>query len=219
MKSTCLLLSSLLLAACGGSAIAEPSSKLAWTPENLALVKSGDVAKGKQIAETCAACHAAGPQPAGSAFPYLQGQLATYLYKQLRDYKDGSRPNSVMAGITAGLSDQDMADVAAWYSQQPIPSGTKTQLTQEIAEQLVEGGDGKRILPPCESCHEPDGKGQKIDVPALAGQNAAYTEQTLLDYKSGVRHNDLYGRMRTITQQLSNEEIKELARYYSGLAH
>jgi cytochrome c553 len=217
MKTTSCLLGGLLLAAFGGSVLAEPSSKLAWTPENLALVKGGDAAKGKQIAESCTACHAAGPPPEGSAYPYLHGQLATYLYKQLKDYKDGSRNNAVMTGMVAGLSDQDMADVSVWYSRQPIPAGRKTLLPQETAEQLVEHGDGRRILPPCESCHEPDGRGQRIDVPALAGQSAAYTEQTLLDYKSGARHNDLYGRMRTLTQQLSNEEIKDLARYYSGL--
>jgi cytochrome c553 len=217
MKRRSYVLSALLLAAFGGSVLAEPSSKLAWTPENLALVKGGDAAKGKQLAESCAACHVAGPQPEGSVYPYLQGQLATYLFKQLRDYKDGSRDNALMKGMVAGLSDKDMADVAAWYSQQPIPAGAKTLLPQETAEQLVDHGDGRRILPPCKSCHEPDGRGQRIDVPALAGQNAAYTEQTLLDYKSGARHNDLYGRMRTLTQQLSAEEIKALARYYSGL--
>jgi cytochrome c553 len=219
MKRRSYVLSALLLAACGGPALAGPSSKLAWTPENLTLVKNGDPAKGKQLAETCGACHAAGPQPEGSVFPYLQGQLATYLFKQLWDYKDGSRDNPAMTGIAGGLSDQDMADLAAWYSRQPIPAGAKNLLIQEMAEQLVERGDGRRILPPCQSCHEPDGKGQKIDVPALAGQNAAYTEQTLLDYKSGARHNDLYGRMRSITQQLSDEEIKALARHYSGLGH
>jgi cytochrome c553 len=216
MKKT-YLFGGILLAAFSGRILAEPSSKVAWTAETLALVKNADAAKGKQIAESCAACHTGGPQPAGSQFPYLHGQLATYLYKQLRDYKDGTRRSDIMAGIAAGLSDRDMADVSAWYGTQKIPAGAKAEAAAESAESLVESGDGRRILPPCESCHEPNGKGQKIDVPALAGQNAAYTEQTLRDYKSGARHNDLYGRMRTITQQLSDEEIRQLARYYQGL--
>ena len=87
----------------------------------------------------------------------------------------------------------------------------------EAAEVLVKEGDSRRILPPCTACHEASGTGQKIDVPAIAGQNAAYLEQTLLDYKSGARKNDLYARMRDITRQLSEEEIKEVARYYAGL--
>jgi cytochrome c553 len=207
----------LLLVAASAAAGAEPSSKLAWTAENLARVHQGDATKGKQVAEGCLSCHALGTQPEGSNFPALQGQLATYLYKQLQDYKDGSRANDIMTAIAKSLSDADMADVAAYYAAQEPPHGTKTLLVSEKGENLVERGDSKRILPPCEVCHEPNGRGQRLDVPAVAGQNAAYLEQTLLDYKSGARHNDLYGRMRSISQQLSAEEIKELARYYSGM--
>lgn len=217
MNKKTYLIGGLALALFGGAALAEPSSKVAWIPETLALVKSGDANKGKQLTETCAACHGTGPQPTGSDFPYLQGQLAAYLYKQLSDYKSGARANAVMGGLAAGLSDKDMADIAAWYSQQAIPAGKEEKGATDSAETLVKNGDGKRILPPCQVCHEPGGQGQKIDVPALAGQNAVYTEQTLKDYKSGARKNDLYGRMRTLTQQLSDEEIKQLARYYSGL--
>lgn len=205
-------LATLLMAVSVGAAWAEPSSKVAWTPEQLAALKRGDAAKGKVIAETCAACHANGGQ-----FPYLDGQLAPYLYKQLQDYKDGSRDNPVMTGLVAGLSAEDMAHVAAHYSQQALPPAPKTEPASEAAEVLVEMGDSRRILPPCAACHEASGKGQKIDVPAIAGQNAAYLEQTLLDYKSGARYNDLYGRMRSITQQLNEDEIRQLARYYAGL--
>jgi len=205
------LLAALLIAATAGTAWAEPSSKLAWTPETLAALKRGDAAKGKTIAESCASCHANGGQ-----FPYLDGQLAPYLYKQLHDYKDGSRQNPIMAGLAAGLTAEDMAHVAVYYSQQAIPVPTQSEPPTEAAEQLVEAGDNGRILPPCAVCHEANGRGQKIDVPAIAGQNAAYLEQTLLDYKSGARHNDLYGRMRTITEELSEAEIKQLARYYAN---
>jgi cytochrome c553 len=205
------LLASLLIAATVSTAWAEPSSKLAWTPETLAALKRADAAKGKTIAESCASCHANGGQ-----FPYLDGQLAPYLYKQLHDYKDGSRQNPIMAGLVAGLSYDDMSAVSVYYSQQAIPAAPQSEPPTEIAELLVEDGDNGRILPPCAVCHEASGRGQKIDVPAIASQNAAYLEQTLLDYKSGARHNDLYGRMRTITQELSDTEIKQLARYYAG---
>lgn len=207
-----------LLLAFSAAVAADPSSRLAWTPESLGLVKSGDPAKGKQKAESCAACHTSGPQPAGSGTPYLQGQLASYLYKQLLDYKDGTRDNAVMTGMVSGLSDRDMADIAAYYSglERPAAAGVEAE---ESAVELVTGGDSGRILPPCQVCHEPGGQGQKIDVPALAGQNAEYTRQTLLDYRSGARHNDLYGRMRSLSQQLSDREIEQLARYYAGLGH
>ena len=206
------LLAGVALALTFNLAQAEPSSRLAWTPETLAELKKGDANKGKTIAESCASCHANGGQ-----FPYLNGQLAPYLYKQLFDYKDGSRANPIMTGLVTGLSPQDMADVAVYYSQLDIPPPPKEEKASEAAEVLVKEGDSRRILPPCAACHEASGTGQKIDVPAIAGQNAAYLEQTLLDYKSGARKNDLYGRMRDITRQLSEDEIKEVARYYAGL--
>lgn len=203
------------LAAFGGLACAGPSSQVAWTLDTLHKVEKGDAAKGKQIAQTCESCHAPTPQNAASPSPTLHGQLATYLYKQLKDYKDGSRDNPVMSGMVQSLSDQDMADVAAYYSQEKAPEWRDASAT-DAAEHLVDKGDGKRILPPCKACHESDGRGQKQDIPALAGQKANYLEETLLAYKSGARHNDLYSRMRSISQQLSDEEIKQLARYYAG---
>ena len=211
MKSLIWLIA-LLFAAMANMVSAEPSSKVAWTPETLDALKRGDAEKGKTMAQTCASCHANSGQ-----FPYLDGQLAPYLYKQLHDYKDGSRGNPVMTGLAAGLSEADMASLAIHYSRQALPPAPKAESASDAAVTLVKEGDSRRILPPCAVCHESGGQGQRIDVPAIAGQNAAYLEQTLLDYKSGARHNDLYGRMRDITQQLNEEEIKQLARYYAGL--
>jgi cytochrome c553 len=232
----------LVLAAFSGQSSAEPSSQVAWTLETLQRVKNADPGKGREIARSCESCHAATPKNAESqdfrrreqpstnttnvskevrdykddTRPNLRGQLSTYLYKQLRDYKDGTRPHAIMTAFAAGLSDQDMADVAAFYSREAGPEWRKADAVPEDVEQLVERGDGKRILPSCAACHEPGGQGQKIDVPALAGQKAAYLGQTLRDYQAGIRRNDLYGRMRSITQQLSDEEINQLARYYAG---
>lgn len=205
--------------------LAEPSSRLAWTPETLAFVKHGNGEKGKQIAESCSSCHA--PTQEGSTFPRLEGQLATYLYKQLQDYKHGQRDNSIMKNLVTGLTDQDMADVAMWYSQHipPDPPSTSNSSApkeaewQDKAERLVERGDSERIIPPCLSCHGTNGEGQRVDIPALSRQNPAYLEQTLLDYKTGVRHNDTYGRMRSIAHSLDTEEIKALAHYYFQMKH
>jgi cytochrome c553 len=207
----------MIAAALGGTAGAEPSSKVAWTPETLKFVNSGNAEKGRKIAESCEACHAATPSNAGSEFPYLHGQTATYLYKQLQDYKNGSRANDIMGGIAAGLSDQDMADVAAWYGRQPVPAPGSPETVSDAALDLAESGDGRRILPPCSACHGGDGEGKTIDNPALAGQKALYLENTLLAFQSGTRHNDLYQRMHLIAQQLSKEEIRQLARYYATM--
>ena len=150
-------------------------------------------------------------------FPSLAGQTANYTYKQLRDYADGKRENPMMSSIAAGLSEQDSADLAAWFQSLPTAQNKGSQEDLSKAISLVDKGNGKKILPPCFVCHESSGKGQKMDTPALAGQQAEYTEATLLEYKNGTRHNDLYSRMRVIAKQLSDAEIKQLAKYYQQL--
>ena len=205
---------------------AEPSSQIAWTPELLNLVKKGNADKGKVLAESCKSCH--GDKGQGMkeetrddevlpAIPALAGQVATYTYKQLRDYLSGSRSHVQMTGVAKGLSEQDAADLAVWFSSLPRAENKSGSEKLARAEKMIEQGDGKRILPPCFVCHGSKGQGEKQDIPALAGQQANYFTRTLLDYKIGQRHNDVYSRMRLIAQQLSEDEIKELAQYYQQL--
>lgn len=205
---------------------AKPSSQIAWTPELLNLVKKGNADKGKVLAESCKSCH--GDKGQGMkeetrddevlpAIPALAGQVATYTYKQLRDYLSGSRSHVQMTGVAKGLTEQDAADLAVWFSSLPRAENKSGSEKLARAEKMVEQGDGKRILPPCFVCHGSKGQGEKQDIPALAGQQANYFTRTLLDYKIGQRHNDVYSRMRLIAQQLSEDEIKELALYYQQL--
>ena len=202
---------------------AEPSSQIAWTPELLNLVKKGNADKGKALAESCKSCH--GDKGQGlkeetrddeiiPAIPALAGQVATYTYKQLRDYYSGSRSHVQMTGVAKGLTEQDAADLAVWFSTLPRAENKAGSEKLARAEKMVEQGDGKRILPPCFVCHGSKGQGEKQDIPALAGQQANYFTRTLLEYKNGQRHNDVYSRMRLIAQQLSEDEIKDLALYY-----
>ena len=80
---------------------------------------AGDAAAGKQKSQACAACHGAdGNAPTGPDFPRLAGQHYDYLLKALRDYKSGARKNPIMGGQVGGLSTQDMADLAAYFSSQ-----------------------------------------------------------------------------------------------------
>jgi cytochrome c553 len=205
---------------------AEPASSVAWTPETLNLVKGGNLDKGKTLAESCKSCH--GDQGQGMkeetrdgetlpSIPALAGQLATYTYKQLRDYAGGSRVHDQMTGIAKELSEQNAADLAVWFASLPKQENKSSGGNLDKAEKMVEDGDGKRILPPCFVCHGGKGQGEKQDIPALAGQHADYFARTLQDYKNGSRHNDIYSRMRLIAQQLTDEEIKELAQYYQQL--
>ncbi|HXZ54171.1 MAG TPA: cytochrome c [Burkholderiales bacterium] len=80
---------------------------------------AGDAASGKQKSQACGACHGAdGNAPTGPDFPRLAGQHYDYLLKALRDYKSGARKNPIMGGQVSGLSAQDMADLAAYFSSQ-----------------------------------------------------------------------------------------------------
>ncbi|WP_394753656.1 c-type cytochrome [Crenothrix sp.] len=205
----------------------ESGSQVAWTTEALSLVKQGNVEKGKSLAESCKSCHGEFGQgmPAEvvddetiPAIPALAGQVANYTFKQLRDYFNGDRSNDSMTSIAKGLTEQDAADLAAWYAWLPAPK-QKTANNEKlaIAEKMAKEGDGKRILPPCFVCHGANGQGEKMDIPSLAGQHADYFERTLMAYKNDQRHNDIYSRMRLIAKQLKDNEIKALARYYQNI--
>lgn len=188
----------------------EPSSRVAMTPLLLKELKQADLSKGKELTATCGACHVS-----GGVFPVLDGQLPSYLYKQIKDYKDGQRTHGVMSGIASTLSETDIINVSAYLGSLPLPKPASPPLKAKPI--LAYEGDGRRILPPCAACHGSQGAGQKIDIPALAGQSEAYLIQTLQEYKSGVRHNDLYGRMRSIAKEMTDAEIKQLASYYAGV--
>lgn len=198
---------------------AEPASHVAWTPKLLNTLKTGDPKAGKILANNCVGCHGNNGVSSQSGIPSLAGQLVTYIYKQLVDYQNGSRSNLMMTPVTQSLNQQDIINLATWYASLPparIQIRTGDQAL-EHSEDLVYKGDGKRILPPCSVCHGTNGQGEKMDIPALAGQQPEYLRKTLMDYKQGKRQNDVYSRMWLIASQLSEKEIEELGRYYYQL--
>lgn len=211
-----LLVLPVLLSALAGPAGAEPSTHVAWTPETLALVKNAKPEHGQELAKSlgCDTCHASNGMPEA---PQLSGQSANYLYRQLYDYKDGSRSDDAMSPMVGSLSEQAMADLAAWYGRQAPLATTPAKGDTAAGRKLAEQGDNQRMLPACSACHGGNGQGQAQDIPRLSGQKAAYLAAALQAYKTGERHNDVYSRMRTIVQPLSEEEIRQLAHYYAGL--
>lgn len=211
-----LLIVPALLATLAGAAQAEPSTQVAWTPEALALVKAGNAGHGQELAKNqgCDGCHTGNAMPEA---PSLNGQLPNYLYRQLHDYKDRGRANETMSAMAAGLSQQDMADLAAWYAGRDVTAAPVPKETGETAQRLASQGDSRRLIPACAACHGGNGQGQAQDIPRLAGQNAVYLAATLHAYKTGQRRNDVYRRMRDIAAALSGDEIRLLSDYYAGL--
>ena len=189
---------------------------------------SGDPARGAEIetveteeANACTACHGkAGANPDRDKYPYLAGQTPGYTFKQLRDYRDESRENRRMQEAVARLNDQDLADLAIYYSQQPVavPEVDEDDTYSPATVELVYRGDKSRLIQPCAACHGDDGRGAKMNVPSLVGQSPKYFYDTMKDYADEKRANDVYGRMRIIAKALTRDELKELAAYYARMA-
>ena len=184
----------------------------------LAFAK-GDANAGKGKVATCTACHGAtGVSPAPN-WPNLAGQGEKYLIKQITEIKDGKRPVPEMAPFTGSLSKQDIEDIAAFYASQTAPVGVTDPKFVSLGEALYRGGDSKKEIPACSSCHSPTGKGNALAVfPHIAGQKTDYTIKQLTDFREGHRTNDGDTKiMRTIAEKLSNKEVEAVANYISGL--
>ncbi|QKT02619.1 cytochrome c4 [Ectothiorhodospiraceae bacterium 2226] len=196
---------------------AEPSTRVAWTVETRRLVRGGDAQRGERLAQDCASCHGATGVSPSPNFPSLAGQLPEYTFKQLHDYHLGNRVHPIMTALTEVMEIQDMADMAMWYAAQPLPPPQTAEPPDDIALQLVRRGDAARFIPACAVCHGPQGQGRAVDKAALAGQPELYFRTTMRAYRDETRANDLYGVMRVIASELTDEEIDALARYYAGL--
>ena len=182
------------------------------------LLAQGDAAAGQAKSALCGSCHGADGNSPLAMNPKLAGQSARYMVKQLQDFKSGARAGVTMAAMVLSLSDQDMEDLAAWYSsQQPTLQGANPE-SIELAQRLYRAGNSEIAVAACSACHSPTGKGNApAGFPSLSGQHAEYTLQQLKDFRSGVRQNDGGEMMRTVVERLTDKELEALASYVSGL--
>jgi cytochrome c553 len=193
-----------------------PVSQVVWTPHVLQILADAKPERGRAKAqEVCVACHGEQGVSAAPQYPHLAGQSGAAIYKQLNDYRTGSRTNPLMTGIAQSLDEATLADVAAYYAAQPMRNPNPATLADAPAAivRLVELGDPSRNIPPCAACHRP-GSGGPIETPILAEQGKEYIVEQLKMYAAGERRNDVYGRMRTIAAKLTPAEIDGLATYY-----
>jgi cytochrome c553 len=170
------------------------------------------VGRGATLAMQCAICHGSNRQGQVDT-PNLEGQPAAAVYKQLRDFKSGSRANAVMSSFAVKLSEQDMLDLAAYYSYLPRQPGSHPD-PAVTAPQIVARGAPMRNIPVCSSCHGTTDA--KLGTPWLDGQSAIYIKTQLQAFASGARRNDISEQMRNIARQMTVAEIDEAARYYAG---
>jgi cytochrome c553 len=210
MKS---ILALVLLAGAAVTAQAEP------------VPAKGDSAKAQPIVtQVCAACHAADGNSVTPANPKLAGQHAEYIIKQLHNFKDavkepnkdGVRRSAVMGGIADKLSDQDMLNLSAYFSEKTIKPGS-AKLPYDLGQKVYRGGNAGTGVPACAACHGPTGAGIPTQFPRLGGQHADYILAQLKAFRGGDRANDAGKMMRTIANKMSDQEMLAVANYISGL--
>lgn len=180
---------------------------------------AGDAAAGQAKSAPCAGCHGADGNSVNAEWPKLAGQHPGYLEKQLADFKKGEqRNNAMMAPMVASLSEQDMADISAFFASQAVTPGYASAETLERGRRLYLGGDSEEGIAACVSCHGPNGTGNALaGFPVVAGQHAAYTIGQLKAFRSGQRANDAQGMMRDVVRRMSDADMKAVAEFMAGL--
>lgn len=179
---------------------------------------AGDAAAGKAKSAACAGCHGMDGNSANPLWPKLAGQHAGYLVKQLKDFKAGVRKDPTMSPMAMPLGEQDMEDMAAYFSGQKVQTGKADPDLVALGERIYRGGNSATGVAACVGCHGPTGTGNPAaKFPALAGQHAAYVEKQLKAFRSGARSNDAGKMMRNIAAKMTDEEIKAVASYIQGL--
>jgi len=183
------------------------------------FLQAGDISRGEDLSEPCAACHGADGNSTNPEWPNIAGQGERYLYEQLRAYQTGDRENAVMAGQVEDLDDQDMRDLAAYYaSLEPGVAGGVDPDLKDAGESIYRGGIPDKGVAACTACHGPAGGGMPgAGYPQVGGQHAQYTAEQLRKYRAGERDTDRNRMMRDVAERLSDEEIQAVSSYISGL--
>jgi cytochrome c553 len=193
---------------------------LACSVAGAAAPGEGSVEKGQSKSAPCVACHGPTGNSPNGMWPNLAGQHPLYIVRQLQAFKSGVRNDPTMMAMAAPLSDEDMQDLAAYYSAQ-APTGLEADPAKvREGERLYRGGDLASGIAACAACHGPSGHGNPAAVfPAISGQHASYVVMQLKAYRSGTRKSDQAQNqmMRNIAALLTDPQIEAVAAYVQGL--
>jgi len=188
---------------------------LGWTSSALA---AGSKEAGQAKAATCSACHGMDGNSLNPEWPNLAGQGEAYIVRQLQAFKAGQRQNVLMSPMAAILSDEDMADLAAYFSSQTVRGGEADPSKFKTGQRVYRSGKVNEQVMACAGCHGPDGRGNApAGFPAVHGQHSTYVAAQLRAYKSGARATDPNQMMRTVAASLSEDEIDAVASFIQGL--
>jgi len=205
---------------------------------SVSAVQAADANAGKEKSATCSACHGPTGVSASPMFPNLAGQNDAYIIKQLKDFKSGTRSDAMMGPMAANLSEEDMADLAAYFSGLPSAieqavaaassgaskdstsastapvAGNVEVLSSTPAAAIYKGNvaAGKSKAMVCAACHGADGNSLIPMYPSLAGQSANYLAKQLADFKSANRKNAV---MAGMVATLTPEDMHDLAAFFA----
>lgn len=164
---------------------------------------AGDPAAGRKIANMCRTCHGVDGYAAIPIAPHIGGEPQAYLEAQLMAFKTGQREHEMMSVVTAGLSAQQISDVAAWYASHQAVATLPAGVSEDDAPQA------------CVSCHGADGMSLLLDAPNLAGETNIYIDTQLKAFKRGKRRHEI---MSEVAAELTDEEIREIADWYAAVS-
>lgn len=195
----------------------------------------GSAEAGAAKAATCMACHGPNGNSVNNLWPNLAGQNAAYIATQLSHFHDKRRTGKaddataqLMPPMAAPLSEQDILDLAAYYSLQTPTGGEANPQLWKAGQKLYHGGDSARGIPACAACHGPTGTGNPAaGYPQLRAQHADYVIHELESYRTRTRYSvdakgassggDNAAIMHTIVDRMTADDIRNVAAYVEGM--
>lgn len=175
---------------------------------------NGDVAAGKTVSQTCAACHGMDGNSAMPMFPSIAGQSASYLAEQLHAFRDGKRVNAIMGPQAKNLTDQQITDVAAYFAAQNRTVKAPTTDDSVPGAHLWKFGGHGNAIAACAACHGTQGQGnQPAGFPALRGLTPQYVIESLMAYRNDQRKTAHADIMVRIASKLTDDDMKNVAQH------
>ena len=181
----------------------------------------GDAAAGQAKSAICAACHGVDGNSSVPTWPKLAGQHEQYLTRQARLIKSGARTVPERAGLTPGLSDQEIEDISAYFASQVNSGGVADESMIELGERIYRAGNADTGVPACMACHGPAGEGNPLaGYPALSGQHSVYVAKALTRFRAGENWGEKDAPSQVMNgsaARLTDEEIQAVSSYIQGL--
>lgn len=163
---------------------------------------TGDPAAGRKVAGQCRTCHGLDGYAKIPIAPHIGGEPASYIARQLKAFRQGTRAHEMMSVVAKNLDDQSIADVAAWYASHSVTATLPAGVSEDAAPEL------------CVACHGAEGIGQLDNVPNLAGESPIYIDTQLKAFRIGKRTNEIMSEM---AKDLTDEEIRSFADWYASV--